>query len=337
MTTTFQGFTIQDPPAPSGTRGFQPSPTPWQVVDQNDTAMLEYVRPAVPADLKQGIATTADVLSHALVKESVPGIVTWYCRWVSLFENYNDKNSESEMKKEYSTGVTTTDTKSFGMTLGLAEEVAADAIKAALNVAFSFSSEHSVSLSKSETTSRTFKAEPQTTMQVWQLQSAYVTEFTSMDGQKHSETLMDSSADTPMLTRTFVDTSQASSDSGAGASAGDGAAVADNSTSGASPSNADSSGGSDAATVGSASTDSGSPVADNSSPDPSSSSVAEDSGSSGNGAAVADNSASSTSSDDGSTSGASAAADSGSSSDAGSSVADNAPGDTSSQDAAVPA
>jgi hypothetical protein len=85
----------------------------------------------------------------------------------------------------YTAGVTTTDseTKTFGMTLGVEGGVLAG-IKAALSASFSQSETHSVAISESHSVTRTCTAEPGTTLQVWQLHTEYIAEF-EKDGESY--------------------------------------------------------------------------------------------------------------------------------------------------------
>jgi hypothetical protein len=107
-------------------------------------------------------------------------------------------------------GVTTTesDTKTFAQGMGISGEVGGGEIPAKvgaqLSASFSQSQTHSVALSVARTFTQTYSAQPGTTLQVWQLHSEYIAEY-SHDGQDYRYVLCSDGdpSNSPILELTF--------------------------------------------------------------------------------------------------------------------------------------
>jgi hypothetical protein len=111
---------------------------------------------------------------------------------------------------QMTSGVTTTDsdTKTFSESLGVSGEVGGGEIPGkvgmALIASFSQSQTHSVALSVARTFTQSYSAQPGTTLQVWQLHSEYIAEY-SHDGQDYRYVLCNEGDpnNSPILELTF--------------------------------------------------------------------------------------------------------------------------------------
>ena len=210
MSTTivFQGFRIGAPDSPTGQGEFvaSPTPDPAQVVSQVDAQLL-YWKEGPPIETASGIGALG---ATTPVSEPVLGTVTFQCWWVCLWQAQAEATELGETVT-YTTGITTTDTdtKTFGLTL--AGEISVPGIKEALSGSFSQAESHSVSLTETRSVTQIFKASPGETVQIWQLYSEYVTEFTK-DGQDYRAKLTNAvGSDAPILALTFPNASSSAS------------------------------------------------------------------------------------------------------------------------------
>jgi hypothetical protein len=187
-TIEYQGYTIKAPPSPSDQGGFTASPTDMQVISQVDNTFA--------------VDSGDDVVL-------VPGTLTFQCRWVCVLSVMAQQAAETQ-SVSITTGVTTTDsdTKTFAQNMGISGEVGGGEIPgklgATLSASFSQSQTHSVMLSVARTFTQTYSAQPGTTLQVWQLHSEYIAEY-SHDGQDHRDVLCNDGdpSNSPILELTF--------------------------------------------------------------------------------------------------------------------------------------
>jgi hypothetical protein len=228
MTIVFQGFRIGAPESPTGPGEFVDSPsTPEapQVVSQVDAQLL-YWKDGPPVVAVSGIGALGSTTRES---EPIWGTITLQCWWVSLW-HAQAEGAELGETIAYTTGITTTDmdTKTFGMSL--AGETSVPGIKQALSGSFSQAESHSVSLSESRSVTQIFKAMPGQTVQIWQLYSEYITQFTK-DGTDYRARLTNAEGtDAPILERTFPN-ALSSSPSGESSSGNHGSTAADGTSS----------------------------------------------------------------------------------------------------------
>lgn len=201
-TIDFQGYRIDAPPGPPEQGSLASHPTAVQVVSQVDQQLVYWAPDQYVAAVEGRPAN-----------ELVSGTVTFQCYWDTIF-NAVAQDTQVTQSVTYTSGIVTTDTdtRTFGMSLGV--EGAVDGIKAALGASFSVSEAHSVALSESRSVTQSFTALPGTTLQVWQLYAQYITEF-EKDGQAYRAVLTNAGAveDGLVVALTFpeaanVDTSQ---------------------------------------------------------------------------------------------------------------------------------
>ena len=187
-TIQYQGYTIKAPPGPSDQGDFAASPTDMQVISQVDNTFA--------------VDSGDDVVL-------VPGTLTFQCRWVCVLSVMAQQAAETQ-SVQMTSGVTTTDsdTKTFSESLGVSGEVGGGEIPGkvgmALIASFSQSQTHSVALSVARTFTQSYSAQPGTTLQVWQLHSEYIAEY-SHDGQDYRYVLCNEGDpnNSPILELTF--------------------------------------------------------------------------------------------------------------------------------------
>jgi hypothetical protein len=194
----YQGYSITAPDGPSEQGSFTSHPTRVQVVSQIDNQFV-FTEPV-----------TMDVLlGEQPANELIWGTLTLQCYWDTL---YNRMAQESQITDSvsFTSGITTTDseTTTFGLTLGVSAGALPE-ITAALTASFSKAETHSVALSESKTESLSVVVMPQTTLQVWQLHSDYISEF-EKDGKTYRYVLSDSGSikDGLILALTFPEKPQ---------------------------------------------------------------------------------------------------------------------------------
>jgi hypothetical protein len=188
-TIEYQGYTIKAPLSPLDQGGFTVSPTDMQVVSQVDNTFVV-----------DGDSGDENVL--------VFGTLTFQCRWVCIFSVMAQQAVETQ-SISITSGVTTTDsdTKTMALGLGISGEAPGEILTkvgVTLSASFSQSETHSVALSAARTFTQAFSAQPGTTLQVWQLHSEYIAEY-SHGGQDYRYVLCNDGdpGNSPILELTF--------------------------------------------------------------------------------------------------------------------------------------